>query len=119
MPVVHIKGHPIDDQRQIEGAMTSLAESLSTATGCRHENVWCTFTNVTAATVGPTVPRSEDRIVYADLLMRPRGSETAARALEATASTISRSLGVPLENVWVRLAELTSGSVFGGGELMA
>ena len=118
MPIVHIKGNPIDDQRQLEGAMVALAASLSTAVGCRPESVWCTFTSFAAATVGPAVPRREDRIVYADLLMRPRGSDTAARALEATASTISRALEIPLENVWVRLSELTSGSIFAGGELM-
>jgi phenylpyruvate tautomerase PptA (4-oxalocrotonate tautomerase family) len=118
MPIVHIRGNPIDDQRQLEGAMASLAESLSTAIDCRPESVWCTFASFTAATVGPAVPRREDRIVYADLLMRPRGSDIAARALEATASTISRSLEVPLENVWVRLSELTPDSIFAGGKLM-
>ena len=74
--------------------------------------------HVTATTVGLEVPEWENRVVHADILMRPRGDDVAARALEATASTISEWLGVPLENVWVRLAELPSGFVFAGGQLI-
>jgi hypothetical protein len=113
-----MKGCSVRNKRQLEEAMLALAKSISAATSCRPQDVWCTFTNVTAITVGLKVPEWENRIVYADILMRPRGGDVAAQALEAAASTISEWLGVPLENVWVRLAELPSGSVFAGGRLI-
>lgn len=98
--------------------LACLADDLSTACDCPSEDVWCTFAPIAHMSVG-TKPVDEDgSIAYVDVLMRPRDKTTTVRALEASGRTTARHLGIPVEDVWVRLSPMQSGEVFAGGQVL-
>lgn len=73
MPVIHVKGSeprtPLDAEKGLHAISSAVAQALGTDVG----QVWCTYTNIETQTIGNKVPEWEDRILYLELLMKPRG----------------------------------------------
>jgi hypothetical protein len=51
--------------------------------------------------------------------MRSRGAEVGAAVLRRTAARAAEGFSVPIEDVWVRLHEIASGTVVTGGEIVS
>jgi hypothetical protein len=116
MPIVHVKGHEPSSADLIERGLGTVAGAVADAIENDVSGVWCTFTSVTQ-TIGSQVPAPDERILYLDLLMKPRGRDAAEAALEAAAGAAAHAFEVRRENVWAHLVEIGSGQVFAGGEL--
>jgi hypothetical protein len=110
MPVVHIRG-------SLSGAtadvLAKVARDVAAAIPCSVGDVWCTYHQVTA-----TVGTRSERVLYVDLLARPREDGALVEGLEAAARAASAAFHVSLEDVWGHLTVLEEGSVFAGGGLL-
>ena len=114
MSIVHIHGSRFVAERATPKALANIATHVAEAVGCNVGDVWCTFTPATEMTIG----NRPGRILYLDLLARPRATDELQRGLEAAARAASASFGVALEEVWAHLTVLETDRVFAGGELL-
>lgn len=113
MPVVHVRGISDLTKGEVDAGLRYIAAGVAEALGGDVGDVWCTFSDLEAMTIGDDVPRDDDRILYLDLLLQPRPEAPAA--LEAAAKQAATAFGVQPENVWARLTPLEPGTVFAGG----
>ena len=108
MPVVHIRG-------SVPGAnadtLAKVARDVAEAVPCPVGDVWCTYQQVTT-----TVGTRSERVLYVDLLARPRDGDALQNALEAAARAASASFHVNLEDVWAHLTVVEERRLFAGGE---
>ena len=117
MPIVHVKGSQPPGTRT-DQALRAVATAVANATEGDVNGVWCTYSSAEIQTIGTTVPAQSDRILYVDLLLKPRGQHVGEAALGAAARAAAHAFEVKLEDVWARLIELESRKVFAGGELV-
>jgi hypothetical protein len=99
--------------------LRDLAATVGEACGCSIDDVWCTFTAVTAMTVGTRSDPADSKIIFVDLAMRARDPDIVEPAMEAAATTVSGHMRVPLEDAWVRFIPLHSGEVYAGGAVLS
>jgi phenylpyruvate tautomerase PptA (4-oxalocrotonate tautomerase family) len=118
MPVVHVKAIEGRDSESIDKALVAIAEEIADAAACPVQTVWCTFDVLGAHTIGTNKAASGHEIVFVDIEMRSRGPEAAAEVLRRTARRAAEGFSVPVEDVWVRLHEIASGTVVTGGEIV-
>ena len=113
MPIVHIRAlSPLDGA---PAPLASIAEAVAAACDCPPEEVWCTFSPLAAVTIGARPVEQASGIVFVELVMRSRGVEPDAAALEAAARATASSFRIPLEDAWARLSLVEPGTVFAGG----
>lgn len=110
MPVVHIRG-PVPGATA--DALGNVAREVAAAIPCAVGDVWCTYQQVTT-----TVGTRSERVLYVNLLARPRDGNALQQGLEAAARAASMSFHVGLEDVWAYLTVLEPGQVFAGGSLI-
>jgi hypothetical protein len=116
MPVVHVRGLVDSDEASIDAALIRVADSISAAASCPVEDVWCTFTTVSAMTLGRAPATPDNKILFVDLHMRSRGTDTNAAALQEAAFAAAAAFDVPVADVWASLVPVESGTVFAGGQ---
>lgn len=107
MPVVHIRG-PLPGASA--DALGHVAREVAAGVGCSVGDVWCTYQQVTT-----TVGTRSERVLYVQLLTRPREEDALQQGLEAAARAASMSFHVNLEDVWAYVTVLEPGQVFAGG----
>ena len=118
MPIVHVCGSSEPAEEETE-ALGTVANAVTDATGDELGDVWCTFTELDAQTIGERAVGHElGAIVYVDLLMRDREPESIEAALTAAAEAVASSWKIPVEDVWARYALVGSGEIFAGGKLL-
>lgn len=108
MPVVHIRG-PVPGASA--DALARVAQDVAAAISCPVGDVWCTYEQVTT-----TVGTQSGRVLFVDLLARPRDGDALQNGLEAAARAASTSFNVELEDVWAHLTVVEEGRLFAGGE---
>ncbi len=97
--------------------LAALPADLATAIGCDEGDVWVYFCEVSAVSVGGERREFHGHSPVVTVRARAWRSEEQVRAgMQAVARSVSSSLGVPLEDVWVHWLELPPGRVFAGGE---
>ena len=108
MPVVHIRG-------SVPGAnadtLAKVARDVASAIGCPVGDVWCTYQQAVT-----TVGTRSERVLYVDLLARPREGDALQDGLEAAARAASASFHVNLVDVWAHLTVVEKDRLFAGGE---
>jgi phenylpyruvate tautomerase PptA (4-oxalocrotonate tautomerase family) len=118
MPIVHVNGLDGRDVQTANHALQHVAAAVADAADCPIEEVWCTLRRVDAMTVGERSIEWDGRIVYVDVFLRPRGEDASKRILERCSAAVAEAFDVPLVDVWARIVELPSGSVYAGGRLI-
>lgn len=78
--------------------------------------MWTYWQRVEFASFGGEPQTAENHVAVITILGRPRPQEQVRAALEAAARAVSKTLALPLEDVWVRWDELDDGTVFAGGQ---
>jgi phenylpyruvate tautomerase PptA (4-oxalocrotonate tautomerase family) len=118
MPVVHVQAIEGRAPDEIDRALVGIAEEVAAAASCPVQTVWCTFDPLPAVAIGTHKARPGHEVVFVNIEMRSRGAEVAAEVLRRTAAGTAAGFGVDVEDVWVRLSEVTPGSVITGGEIV-
>ena len=117
MPIVHVRGLPRKTS-DTERALAEVAVAVAAAAGCEVGQVWTTFQGLDAMTLGSRPVAGDGQILYADLLMQPRGEEIEAATLTALAESAAVAFGVDPDDVWARLTLVTPGTTYAGGGLI-
>jgi hypothetical protein len=119
MPTVHVRSVvPPGGTDQVDEALVAISRGVSAALDGEPSGTWCTFTAVDRSSIGERIVREEDRIVFVDMWIRPRGTDVDRAAFEAACRAAAAGFGVPIEDVWATLHHVVPGRVFAGGALV-
>jgi phenylpyruvate tautomerase PptA (4-oxalocrotonate tautomerase family) len=115
VPIILIRLPGLDAARFAD-ASRALSESVATALRCPVRDVWTYWQRVEFASMGAEPQTTENRVAVITILGRGRPQEQVRAALEGAAQAVSKTLALPLEDVWVHWDELPEGRVFAGGQ---
>ncbi|MCB9762881.1 MAG: hypothetical protein H6739_23980 [Alphaproteobacteria bacterium] len=116
MPVVFVRALRPSDPDRVDALLASVPAALEQAAGVPRARTWVSFTALDAQAIGPRgVHDPAEGVAFVELLLRDRGPERVARAMEAVAEATAAALGLPLTEVWLTTRFVASGGLFAGG----